>query len=70
LRSTHENETTLVVSHAAVNPIHLSQTLHLPDDSFFRIAQAHAAINYADYFSDFALMRRINLHRFTSHPGS
>ena len=56
----HLQEAFLIVSHAGVNRVILSEALGLPLDHLFRLDQNYGCLNIIDYFPDMAVVRLIN----------
>jgi alpha-ribazole phosphatase len=56
----HENQSFLVVAHAGINRVILSEALGLPLDHLFRLDQHYGCLNIVDYFPDIAVIRLIN----------
>ncbi len=56
----HEAQAFLVVAHAGVNRVILSEALGLPLDRLFRLDQNYGGLNIVDYFPDMAVVRLIN----------
>ena len=56
----HPQETIIIVAHAGVNRVILSEALGLPLDHLFRLDQNYGCLNVIDYFPDMAVVRLIN----------
>ena len=56
----HHQEAFLIVAHAGVNRVILSEALGLPLDHLFRLDQNYGCLNIIDYFPDMAVVRLIN----------
>ncbi len=56
----HLQEAFLVVAHAGVNRVILSEALGLSLDHLFRLDQNYGCLNVIDYFPDMAVVRLIN----------
>ena len=56
----HHQEAFLIVAHAGVNRVILSEALGLPLDHLFRLDQNYGCLNVIDYFPDMAVVRLIN----------
>jgi alpha-ribazole phosphatase/probable phosphoglycerate mutase len=56
----HHQEAFLIVAHAGVNRVILSQALGLSLDYLFRLDQNYGCLNVIDYFPDMAVVRLIN----------
>jgi alpha-ribazole phosphatase len=56
----HEGETFVIVAHAGVNRVILSEALGLPLDYLFRLDQNYGCLNVIDYFPDMAVVRLLN----------
>ena len=54
------NEAFLLVAHAGVNRVILSEALGLPLDHLFRLDQNYGCLNIIDYFPDLAVVRLLN----------
>ena len=60
LISRHHEQAFVVVAHAGVNRVILSEALGLPPDNLFRLDQAYGCLNIIDYFPDMAVVRLLN----------
>ncbi|MFA5112247.1 MAG: histidine phosphatase family protein [Desulfobaccales bacterium] len=56
----HHQEAFLIVAHAGVNRVILSEALGLSLDYLFRLDQSYGGLNIIDYFPDMAVVRLIN----------
>ena len=56
----HEGQSFLVVAHAGINRVILSEALGLPLDNLFRLDQNYGCLNIVDYFPDLAVVRLVN----------
>jgi broad specificity phosphatase PhoE len=56
----HPQETLIIVAHAGVNRVILSEALGLSLDHLFRLDQNYGCLNVIDYFPDMAVVRLIN----------
>lgn len=56
----HAGRAFLVVAHAGINRVILSQALNLDLQYIFRLDQAYAGLNIIDYYPDLAVVRLIN----------
>jgi alpha-ribazole phosphatase len=56
----HHEEAFIIVAHAGVNRVILSEALGLPLDHLFRLDQNYGCLNIIDYFPDMAVVRLIN----------
>jgi alpha-ribazole phosphatase len=56
----HLEEAFLIVAHAGVNRVILSEALGLSLDHLFRLDQNYGCLNVIDYFPDMAVVRLIN----------
>ena len=56
----HLGQAFIVVAHAGVNRVILSEALGLPLDHLFRLDQNYGCLNVIDYFPDMAVVRLIN----------
>jgi alpha-ribazole phosphatase len=56
----HHQEAFLIVAHAGVNRVILSEALGLSLDHLFRLDQNYGCLNVIDYFPDMAVVRLIN----------
>jgi alpha-ribazole phosphatase len=56
----HHQEAFIIVAHAGVNRVILSEALGLPLDHLFRLDQNYGCLNVIDYFPDMAVVRLIN----------
>ncbi|MCG2770694.1 MAG: alpha-ribazole phosphatase [Desulfobacterales bacterium] len=56
----HLEEALIIVAHAGVNRVILSQALGLPLDHLFRLDQNYGCLNIIDYFPDMAVVRLLN----------
>jgi len=57
---THHAQAFIIVAHAGVNRVILSEALGLPLDHLFRLDQNYGCLNIIDYFPDMAVVRLIN----------
>lgn len=60
LIQTHDRKHFLIVAHAGVNRVILSEALGLPLDHLFRLDQNYGCLNIVDYFPDMAVVRLLN----------
>ena len=56
----HLEEAIIIVAHAGVNRVILSEALGLPLDHLFRLDQNYGCLNVIDYFPDMAVVRLLN----------
>lgn len=56
----HSGQAFIVVAHAGVNRVILSEALGLSLDHLFRLAQTYGCLNVIDYFPDMAVVRLVN----------
>jgi len=56
----HAERALIIIAHAGVNRVILSQALGLPLDHLFRLDQNYGCLNIIDYFPDMAVVRLIN----------
>jgi alpha-ribazole phosphatase len=56
----HHQQALIIVAHAGVNRVILSEALGLPLDHLFRLDQNYGCLNVIDYFPDMAVVRLIN----------
>jgi alpha-ribazole phosphatase/probable phosphoglycerate mutase len=56
----HPEAAFIVVAHAGVNRVILSEALGLPLDYLFRLDQNYGCLNVIDYFPDMAVVRLLN----------
>ena len=56
----HTSQAFLIVAHAGVNRVILSEALGMPLEHLFRLDQNHGCLNIIDYFPDLAVVRLIN----------
>ena len=56
----HLQEAFIIVAHAGVNRVILSEALGLPLDHLFRLDQNYGCLNIIDYFPDMAVVRLLN----------
>jgi alpha-ribazole phosphatase/probable phosphoglycerate mutase len=56
----HDCRAFLLVAHAGVNRVILSEALGLPLEHLFRIDQNYGCLNVVDYFPDMAVVRLVN----------
>ena len=56
----HDRQSFLIVAHAGVNRVILSEALGLPLDHLFRLDQNYGCLNVIDYFPDMAVVRLLN----------
>jgi alpha-ribazole phosphatase len=56
----HPQEALIIVAHAGVNRVILSEALGLPLDHLFRLDQNYGCLNVIDYFPDMAVVRLLN----------
>ncbi len=61
LKLRHANETFAVVSHGGVNRLVLANALGMRNADIFRLAQDYAAANVIDFYSDFPVVKLMNL---------
>ena len=60
LISQHQQEAFLIVAHAGINRVILSDALGLSLEFLFRLDQSYGCLNVIDYFPDLAVMRLVN----------
>ncbi len=60
LLARHANESFLLVAHAGLNRVILSEAMGLPLDHLFRLDQSYGCLNIIDYFPDLAVVRLLN----------
>ena len=60
LLAEHDEQAFLLVAHAGVNRVILSEALGLPLQHLFRLDQNYGCLNIIDYFPDQAVVRLIN----------
>ncbi len=56
----HQGQAFLVVAHAGINRVILSDALGLALDHLFRLDQNYGCLNIVDYFPDLAVVRLVN----------
>ena len=56
----HLEQALIIVAHAGVNRVILSEALGLPLDHLFRLDQSYGCLNVIDYFPDMAVVRLLN----------
>jgi alpha-ribazole phosphatase len=56
----HHEQAFIVVAHAGVNRVILSEALGLSLDCLFRLDQSYGGLNVIDYFPDMAVVRLVN----------
>jgi alpha-ribazole phosphatase len=56
----HPGETVALVTHGGVNRILLANTLQIPDNCIFRLAQDYAAINLIEFMQGLPVVRLLN----------
>jgi alpha-ribazole phosphatase len=56
----HQQETFLIVAHAGINRVILSDALGLSLEFLFRLDQNYGCLNIIDYFPDMAVVRLVN----------
>jgi alpha-ribazole phosphatase len=56
----HREEAFIIVAHAGVNRVILSEALGLSLDHLFRLDQNYGCLNVIDYFPDMAVVRLVN----------
>jgi len=56
----HSGQAFIVVAHAGVNRVILSEALGLSLDHLFRLDQSYGGLNIIDYFPDMAVVRLVN----------
>jgi len=56
----HHEQAFLLVAHAGINRVILSEALGLPLTNLFRLDQNYGCLNIIDYFPDLAVVRLIN----------
>ena len=56
----HLQQTFIIVAHAGVNRVILSEALGLSLDHLFRLDQSYGCLNVIDYFPDMAVVRLLN----------
>ena len=56
----HREEAFIIVAHAGVNRVILSEALGLSLDHLFRLDQSYGCLNVIDYFPDMAVVRLVN----------
>jgi alpha-ribazole phosphatase len=60
LLARHDGAAFLLVAHAGVNRVILSEAMGLPLDRLFRLDQNYGCLNIIDYFPDLAVVRLLN----------
>ena len=60
LLARHADEAFLLVAHAGLNRVILSEAMGLPLDHLFRLDQNYGCLNIIDYFPDLAVVRLLN----------
>ena len=60
LIQTHHRQAFLIVAHAGVNRVILSEAMGLPLEHLFRLDQSYGGLNIIDYFPDMAVVRLVN----------
>lgn len=60
LLARHLGEAFLLVAHAGINRVILSEAMGLPLDHLFRLDQTYGCLNIIDYFPDLAVVRLFN----------
>ena len=60
LLARHAGEAFLLVAHAGINRVILSEAMGLPLDHLFRLDQTYGCLNIIDYFPDLAVVRLLN----------
>ena len=60
LLTRHADEAFLIVAHAGLNRVILSEAMGLPLDHLFRLDQNYGCLNIIDYFPDLAVVRLLN----------
>ncbi len=60
LLARHAGAAFLVVAHAGINRVILSEAMGLPLDHLFRLDQSYGCLNVIDYFPDLAVVRLLN----------
>ncbi len=60
LLARHSGSAFLIVAHAGINRVILSEAMGLPLDHLFRLDQNYGCLNIIDYFPDLAVVRLIN----------
>jgi alpha-ribazole phosphatase/probable phosphoglycerate mutase len=60
LLARHAGAAFLIVAHAGINRIILSEAMGLPLDHLFRLDQNYGCLNLIDYFPDLAVVRLLN----------
>ena len=61
LSPAHPGHTVLIVAHGGVNRAILADALGMPNETAFRLDQAHAATSMIDYFADSPVVTLINV---------
>lgn len=56
----HQGEAFIIVAHAGINRVILSEALSLSLDYIFRLDQNYGCLNIIDYFPDMAVVRLLN----------
>ncbi|HZE21080.1 MAG TPA: histidine phosphatase family protein, partial [Desulfobaccales bacterium] len=56
----HHEQAFIIVAHAGVNRVILSEALGLSLDHLFRLDQNYGCLNVIDYFPDMAVVRLLN----------
>jgi len=56
----HHEQAFIIVAHAGVNRVILSEALGLPLDCLFRLDQNYGCLNVIDYFPDMGVVRLLN----------
>jgi alpha-ribazole phosphatase/probable phosphoglycerate mutase len=60
LLARHAGAAFLIVAHAGINRVILSEAMGLPLDHLFRLDQNYGCLNLIDYFPDLAVVRLLN----------
>ena len=57
----HPGEQICIVAHAGINRVILCQAMGMPLQNIFHLDQSYAGLNVIDYFSDFTVVRLLNV---------
>jgi alpha-ribazole phosphatase len=60
IRREHAGQTVAIVSHGGVNRVLIAWALSMPDNSIFRLAQDHAAINLLSFVNGIPSLQLLN----------
>jgi alpha-ribazole phosphatase/probable phosphoglycerate mutase len=61
LRTRHEGETFVLVSHGGVNRTLLAEALGMPDANLFRMEQGYASVNIIDFYGEEPIVKLMNM---------